>query len=170
MGEEHDGLNAEAGPVQPPFLSGVKGIVAGITSAVLAITALLAAVTNLFGNHCSPPARAATEALANPATLLPAAASAAAADEGAPTHYTGTNSDGQGIEVNWDGKQWIYTDPQKSYVYVDLTSADKDMVLAYDREIDGYLRWPIQGGAVEESSKNQLEFKPIGMLRTSEGN
>lgn len=171
MGEEHDGLNAEAGPNQPPFLSGVKGIVAGITSAMVAITALLAAVTNLFGNHGSPPARAATEALADvPATPLPVAASAVAADEGAPTHYTGTNSDGQGIEVNWDGKQWIYTDPQKSYVYVDLTSADKDMVLAYDREIDGYLRWPIQGGAVEESSKNQLEFKPIGMLRTSEGN
>ena len=171
MGEEHDGLNAEAGAGPPHFLSGLKGIVAGVTSAVVAITALLAALTNMFGNHGSPPARAdAGAAVELAASAVPVAAPAAAEDDGNPTHYSGKNSDGQAIEVDWDGKHWVYTDPDASYVYADLTSDDKDMVLAYDRDIDGYLRWPIQGGAVEESFKSQLEFKPIGMLKTSAGN
>lgn len=164
MSEEHDG-SAEAAPDQPPLLSGLKGMVAGITSAVVAITALLAAVTNLFGNHHAEPARAAAVA---PVEAAETSTPTAAADEGAPTHYAGTNSDGQAIEVDWNGKNWVYTDPQANYVYADMTSSDADMVLAYDREIDGYLRWPIAGGAVEESFKSQLEFKPIGVMKPSE--
>ena len=167
MGEEHEASGAEAGAEPPHFMSGLKGIVAGITSAVVAITALLAALTNLFGNHGPSPARAVAGA---PAELVATPEPAAAADDGNPTRYTGKNSDGQNIEVDWDGKHWVYTDPDASYVYADLTSDDTDMVLAYDREIDGYLRWPVQGGAIEESFKSQLEFKPIGMLKTSAGN
>ena len=169
MSDEHEASGAEAAPDQPHFLSGLKGIVAGITSAAVAITALLAAVTNLFGNHHAEPERAAAVAAAETATgptgsPAPEAAEAASV----PTHYAGSNSDGQTIEVDWDGKHWVYTDPQSSYVYADLTSTDTDMVLAYDRDIDGYLRWPTAGGAVEESFKSQLEYKPIGMLKPGE--
>lgn len=170
MSEEHD-TSAEAGAESPRLLSGLKGMVAGITSAVVAITALLAALTNLFGNHGSPPARVGAEAPADlVATSTLAAVPSAAEDDGNPAHYTGKNSDGQNIEIDWDGKRWVYTDPDTSYVYADLTSSDKDMVLAYDRDIDSYLRWPIAGGAIEESFKSQLDFKPIGTLKTSEGN
>ena len=35
-------------------------------------------------------------------------------------------------------------------------------------ELDGYLRGPIAGGAIEDSFKSQLEFKPIGILKPSD--
>lgn len=161
-----DNEPVDAASDKPRFLSGLNGLIAGITSAVIAISALLAAVTNLFGNHPAEPARvAATETTAADTAATPE--STATPDKEDPAHYVGTNSDGQPIEVNWDGKHWIYTDPETSYVYVDLTSADETMVLAYDREIDSYLRWPTDGGAIEESFKNELEFKPIGNLKPS---
>lgn len=167
MSNEDHRSDADGGSDQPHFLSGLNGIIAGITSAAVAIAALLAALTNLFGNHHAEPSRAAAVAPADPVAEPIAPPTSAADATSDPTHYAGTNSDGQTIEIDWDGKHWVYTDPQASYVYSDLSS-DKDMVLAYDREIDGYLRWPIAGGAIEESYKSQLEFKPIGILKPSE--
>ena len=168
MSEEDRRSDADGGSDQPHFLSGLNGIIAGVTSAAVAIAALLAALTNLFGNHHAEPARAAAVAPADPAAGTGESTTSAADATSDPTHYAGTNNDGQTIEIDWDGKHWVYTDPQASYVYSDLTSSDKDMVLAYDREIDGYLRWPIAGGAVEESFKSQLEFKPVGILKPSD--
>jgi len=150
---------AETSDERPKIFKNVNAWIAGVTGAVIALGGLATAVKQFM------PDKPATE---EPASTAPAeadrrtveterAAGAEAPSQSVerPKIYTGElyadgKFEGGAMSLKHDGENWILTADQR-YVYEPLASANKDQVRAYNADYASYLRWPVDGGEVEES-------------------
>ena len=146
----------------PPPGSGKSGIfqslnatIAGVTGLVIAIGGLAATWDKIFPANNSEAVAAvstnqASEAVPVDETAAATATEDAAPEAGDPTLYKGEKLEGgKALTIEWDGKNWILTEGDDSYTYDDLTSEDPNR---YEATSGGeYIRWPIEGGEVDES-------------------
>ena len=150
-----------AGDGKPKFLTGTSGIVAGITSLVVAVTGLLAACDKLFPAEQQP-----TVAAAGAAADGKPAAPPPAAEAEVETHLVYAGDD---LKLEWgDPSKWTFTDSEGSYVYEEMLGDSEHQVIAYNKEYDSYLRWPVSGGALEESTDDRRTWTTLGRLYPAE--
>jgi hypothetical protein len=142
-----------AGEERPKFLNSVTGWIGGLTAVVLAIAGLKAAAgqLDLFGS--SKPADTAV-ASNEEAEAAPAEEEEEADAADLPTKYTGTWQ-GQDVTLEWRNGVWVEvtaegTDDEVTQHYEQLERTDK-MTNGIDRTRDLYVRWPTEGGTLEES-------------------
>lgn len=138
---------------RPKFLNSVTGWIGGLTAVVLALAGLKAAAgqLDLFGS--SKPADTAV-ASNEGGEAAPAEEEGAAAAANLPTKYTGTWQ-GQDVTLEWRNGVWVEvtaegTDDEVTQHYEQLERTDK-MTNGIDRTRNMYVRWPTEGGTLEES-------------------
>ncbi|HET6941175.1 MAG TPA: hypothetical protein VFH89_03325 [Sphingomicrobium sp.] len=141
------------GDERPKFFNNVTGWIGGLTAVVLALAGLKAAAgqLDLFGS--SKPVDTAVASNEG----VEAGAEEAAGEETAadlPTKYAGTWQ-GQDVTLEWRNGVWVEvtaggTDDEVTQRYEQLERTDK-MTNGIDRSRDMYVRWPTQGGTLEES-------------------
>lgn len=155
----------DAGEGRPKFFNNVTGWIGGLTAVVIALAGLKAAAgqLDLFGS--SKPADTAV-ASNEGEELAPAEEEEAAAE--LPTKYTGTWQ-GQDVTLEWHNGVWVEitaegTDDEVTQHYEQLERTDK-MTNGIDRTRDMYVRWPTQGGTLEESEngKNWTESYDVAV-------
>lgn len=148
-----------AGGGKPKFLTGTSGIVAGITSLVVAVTGLLAACDKLFPAEQQPTVAAAGAAAGAAADGKPAAQPPQAEVE---SHLV---YEGDDLKLEWgDPSKWTFTDSEGAYVYEEMLGDNEHQLIAYNKEYDSYLRWPVSGGALEESTDDRRSWTTLGRL------
>ena len=155
----------DAGEGRPKFFNNVTGWIGGLTAVVIALAGLKAAAgqLDLFGS--SKPADTAV-ASNEGEEVAPAEEEEAAAE--LPTKYTGTWH-GQDVTLEWHNGVWVEitaegTDDEVTQHYEQLERTDK-MTNGIDRTRDMYVRWPTQGGTLEESEngKNWTESYDVAV-------
>ena len=139
---------------RPKILNNVTGWIGGLTAVVIALAGLKAAYNQL---NPSAPAEAADAQQA--ASTEPADDAGTPVDEQAaaaefPTKYTGTweNKD---VTLEWRNGIWVETtaggtDDEIVTKYEQL-SRNETTTNAIDRDRKLYVRWPTNGGTLEES-------------------
>lgn len=138
---------------RPKVFNSITGWVGGITGIVIALAGLRAAYQQLM-----PAAPVATPSEAQgPAAPEATADENSAADESTasdlPLSYAGVD----GLTLEWSGGLWVETNGDAVTRYEQL-SRDDGMTYAIDRSRNVYVRWPNDGGMVEESDDNQAKW------------
>jgi hypothetical protein len=149
MGQEQQ----EAGG-KPKFLSGVNGIIAGLTGLVIALGGLVTAYKAMTDDKSE-----AQQAVA-PQPSEPAPAPREEQPASRPTLYKGDLYEdgafnGGGVLFEKEGDVWTVTEGDDSYEYDELATTDKSHVVAVSGP--STLRWPVNGGVVEESEEDRRD-------------
>ena len=89
-----------------------------------------------------------------------------------PKVYTGDlyadgKFEGGAMSLKHDGENWILTADQR-YVYLPLASSNKDQIRAYNADYGSLLRWPVNGGEVEEKLGDKPGWDPYAKVTASE--
>jgi len=147
-----DEPHEDPGEGRPKFFNSVTGWIGGLTAVVLALAGLKAAAGQLDLFSSSKPADTAAVASNEDGEVAPAGEEEAAAD--LPTKYTGTWQ-GQDVILEWRNGVWVEvtaegTDDEVTQHYEQLERTDK-MTNGIDRTRNMYVRWPTEGGTLEES-------------------
>ena len=156
------------GDGKPGVFNKLNGTIAGITGLVIALGGLAATWDRIFPNNKQAEA-AVTSNLAAEAVPVDETATAAASTEeaepeaGDPISYSGQKVDGgKAITIKWDGENWILTEGNDdSWTYDETISPDESRVMAVSGGT--YLRWPINGGEVDES-EDKVSWKTYGKV------
>ncbi len=149
---------------QPKLFRSLHGWIAGATGLVVALGGLAATWDRIFPTKPAEPqavaAPAETAQQAEPATE---AATQAEPEAGDPTSYRGELVDGgKVLTIDWDGENWIVTEGDNDpWSYDETLSPDEARVMAVSN--GNYLRWPIDGGEVDES-EDKLKWKTYGRV------
>lgn len=146
-----DEPQATSGDSRPKFLSGVTGVVGGLTALVVAVAGLLTAYKGL-GPSASKPEK--SEQQVEAAANVPPPQTEAQAQANLPTSYTGT-WEGNAVTLAWQNGLWVETtdqgdQPAVVLKYEQLARTDR-MTNVINRDDNLYVRWPTGGGAVEKS-------------------
>jgi len=162
----------------PKIFGNLNTVIAGVTGLLIAIGGLAATWDKIFGGKPATEEQAAASTA--PAEAAGAPVEPADADRAAtpalsnerPKIYTGElyadgKFEGGAMSLKHDGENWILTADQR-YVYEPLASANKDQVRAYNADYASYLRWPVDGGEVEESLNNKASWAPYAKVIASE--
>ena len=136
----------------PKIFKNINGWIAGITGLVVALGGLATAYKQLFPERKTEAATSAA-ALAEGTQRAAAADIAAKPDEDLPLLYEGDD-----VKLEFVGDQWVLTDKDGEYHYEDMYSPDETRVLAFDKQNNAYLRWPIKGGMSEEGSADKQSW------------
>ena len=143
----------DSGEGHPKFFNNVTGWIGGLTAVVLALAGLKAAAgqLDLFGS--SKPADTVT-AISNEGVEDGTEEQGQVEAGELPTKYTGTWQ-GQDVTLEWRNGVWVEvtaggTDDEVTQRYEQLERTDK-MTNGIDRTRNMYVRWPTQGGTLEES-------------------
>jgi len=167
---------AETSDERPKIFKNVNGWIAGVTGAVIALGGLATAVKQFMPDKPATEEAASTSpAEADRPTIETERAARAEAPSQSverPKIYTGElyadgKFEGGAMSLKHDGENWILTADQR-YVYEPLASANKDQVRAYNADYASYLRWPADGGEVEESLNNKASWAPYAKVIASE--
>lgn len=166
-GLSYRGPGMDQGPQEPPpgvadgqpkLFKSIHGWIAGATGIIVALGGLAATWDRIF-----PPRPAAEQAVAAaPAETAPAAeavdATEAEPEAGDPISYKGELVEGgKVVTINWDGESWVVTEGDGDpWSYDDTLSPDENRVMAVSN--GNYLRWPIEGGEVDES-EDKVKWK-----------
>lgn len=174
--QEPQAESAQGSDERPKVFKNVNAWIAGATGAVIALGGLATAVKQLM------PDKPATEEVAGTAPAeadgqaveTESAAGAEAPSQAVERHkiYTGElyadgKFEGGAMSLKHDGENWILTADQR-YVYEPLASANRDQLRAYNADYASYLRWPVDGGEVEESLNNKASWAPYAKVVASE--
>ena len=141
----------EAGDGRPKFFNRITGWIGGLTAVVVALAGLKAAYNQLGPSEAKPiQSEPKVEAAAN----VPRPQTEAEAQAGLPTSYTGTWK-GNDVTLEWQNGLWVETtdqgeDPAVVIKYEQLARTDR-MTNVVSRDEDLYVRWPTDGGTVEQS-------------------
>jgi len=140
---------------KPGFFQSVNGAIAGVTGLVVAIGGLAATWDRIFPSQpteavAASPANTTTETVPADETAAIAGTEDSVPGQGDPTLFKGEHvASGAALTIEWDGANWVLTEGKNQYSYDDLTSDDPSR---YEAVSSGsYLRWPIEGGEVDES-------------------
>ena len=143
----------DPGEGRPKFFNNVTGWIGGLTAVVLALAGLKAAAgqLDLFSSE-KPTDAAIASNEGGEAGAEEGAQEEAAAD--LPTKYTGTWQ-GQDVILEWRNGVWVEvtaegTDDEVTQHYEQLERTDT-MTNGIDRTRNMYVRWPTEGGTLEES-------------------
>ena len=145
----------ENGEGRPKIFNKATGWIGGVTAVVLALAGLKTAYNQLTP---SAPAQAADREAAS-VTEGDAAADDAATTEAAtpadlPSKYTGTWQ-GKDVVLEWRNGVWVETTAEGTddeiLVHYEQLSRTAAMTNAIDRTRNLYVRWPSEGGTLEES-------------------
>ena len=140
-----------AGDGRPKILSKATAWIGGITAVVLALAGLKTAYDQL---NTSRPVPAADTEAATPAESDDSTATEADAAAELPTKYTGTWQK-QDVTLEWRNGVWVETTAEGTddevVVHYEQLSRTDAMTNAIDRERNLYVRWPSEGGTLEES-------------------
>lgn len=141
------------GDGRPKFFNSVTGWIGGLTAVVLALAGLKAAAgqLDLFGS--SKPAQAAISSN-EPAAAEETTPTEDEATAELPTKYTGT-WEKKDVTLEWRNGIWVETtaggtDDEIVTRYEQLSRNEKT-TNAIDRDRQLYVRWPTDGGTLEES-------------------
>ena len=159
----------------PKIFGNLNTTIAGVTGLLIALGGLAATWDKIFGDK---PATEQGASMAAEPDKLPVeterAAGAATPSQSAERSkiYTGDlyadgKFEGGAISLRHDGENWILTADQR-YVYEPLASANNDQIRAYNADYASYLRWPVDGGEVEESVNNKASWAPYAKVTASE--
>ena len=148
---------------RPKIFKNINAWLGGITGVVLALAGLRLAWQQLMPAAPVKPA-AEMQGEAPPTDAGQAAKPAAAADAQAlrPSLYKGDlYADGAytggSIRLEHVGERWVLTAGDVRYDYDEMASQDKSKIAAVSTEYASWLRWPIQGGEVEESTSSKKD-------------
>jgi len=167
---------AETSDERPKIFKNVNAWIAGVTGAVIALGGLATAVKQFMPDKPATEEAASAEpvdATRAPAETADAAAAATPAQsQERPKIYTGElyadgKFEGGAMSLKHDGENWILTADQR-YVYEPMASANKDQIRAYNADYASHLRWPVDGGEVEESLNNKASWAPYAKVVASE--
>ena len=166
-------------PTPPPANDGKPGIfnklnttIAGVTGLVIALGGLAATWDKFFPNkqaEAAVTANQVAEAVPVDETATASAATEEAEPEaGDPTSYSGRKVDGgKAVTIKWDGENWILTEGEDdSWTYDETISPDESKVMAVSGGT--YLRWPIEGGEVDES-EDKVKWKTYATVDAVSG-
>ena len=147
-----DEPQATSGDSRPKFLSGVTGIVGGLTALVVATAGLLTAYKGLGPSEAKP--EKAEQQVETAADVPPPPQTEAEAQANLPTSYAGTWK-GNDVTLEWQNGLWVETtdqgdSPAVVLKYEQLARTDR-MTNVINRDDNLYVRWPTSGGAVEKS-------------------
>ena len=155
---------------KPKLFQNINGMIAGLTGLVVAVGGLIAAYTGLKPDK---PAEEPVEQAAlttQGSAEQPEAANAepqTPVEEGNPGLYTGDKSDGTSVKLEFDGDEWVLTEGRANrYTYVEMLTSDPKIVKAFDKDTGYYLRWPVDGGALEESQDDD-DYDPYADIKPS---
>lgn len=144
----------DPGEGRPKFFNNVTGWIGGLTAVVIALAGLKAAASqlDLFGPSKPADTAVASNEGVEAGTEEEGQEETVAAD--LPTKYTGTWQ-GQDVTLEWRNGVWVEvtaagTDDEVTQRYEQLERTDKT-TNGIDRSRDMYVRWPTQGGTLEES-------------------
>ena len=157
---------------KPKLFQNINGVIAGLTGLVVAVGGLIAAYTGLKPDK-KPDEPVEQTALKPDEPAGQTAASGAVAtttpeEEGNPGLYTGDKSDGTVVKLEFDGDEWVLTEGRDNrYTYVEMLTSDPAIVKAFDKDTGYYLRWPVNGGALEESQDDD-DYDPYANIKPSE--
>jgi hypothetical protein len=167
---------SESSGEQPKFFKGMNGLIAGATALLIALGGLATTWDKIFGDKPGEEQPAAT-APAEPEKLSSEASPATGAQapsqsNARPKVYTGDlyadgKFEGGAMSLKHDGENWILTADQR-YVYLPLASSDKDKIRAYNADYASHLRWPVNGGEVEEKLGDKPGWDPYAKVTASE--
>jgi hypothetical protein len=167
---------------KPGIFQNINTTVAGITGLVVALGGLAAATKGVVWDKeekTEQPAKADSpsadpEALpvATPETISAVEAETLVSDQVKPPIFTGDlfadgKFEGGAMSLKFDGEKWTLSADQ-TYEYEPIMSADPDKVLAYSADYDSYLRWPIEGGLVEESTDRKKSWSLYARVTASQ--
>lgn len=143
------------GDGRPKIFNKATGWIGGVTAVVLALAGLKAAYNQLTPS--APAQGADTESAATTEEDAPAddsAATEAAAPAELPSKYTGT-WEGKDVSLEWRNGVWVETTAEGTddeiLVHYEQLSRTNAMTNAIDRTRNLYVRWPSEGGTLEES-------------------
>jgi hypothetical protein len=152
MEQDPEGVGAK-----PKFLSGVNGVIAGITGLVIALGGLATAYKTMTSDK--PPAQ---QASTEQAAVSRPAASAKEQPADRPTLYKGDlyadgAFNGGSMRLEQVGEKWVLAEGENKYEYDEIASRDKSQIVAFSADYGSTLRWPVKGGVVEESDKDRRD-------------
>ncbi|WP_395624263.1 hypothetical protein [Sphingomonas daechungensis] len=146
----------EAGGERPKFFNSVTGWIGGLTAVVLALAGLKAAAgqLDLFGPAEPAQAEQAAATQETQAAEEPQAVAETPAADALPSKSTGTWK-GQEVTLEWRNGIWVEvtaegTEDEIVTNYEQLARTDV-MTNGIDRNRNLYVRWPSEGGTLEES-------------------
>lgn len=161
MGEHADeprpAPDAEAAP--PKFMKTIQGWLIGLSGIVVTVVGLRAAVLQLMPDK-DPPATEVAQVAAEPVTTeeesSPETATDAAAEEPLPLNY-----EIPGGTLAFNGHAWIESNAEGSSTFKEVSRGTDGMTVAFDEDRNMYLRWPDQGGKVEWSLPDPLDWTEL---------
>lgn len=160
---------------RPAIFGNVNGWIAGVTGVLVAMGGLFTAYDKVWGNrNAQPQAVVATTPKADEPRTEQVMAVKAAGSEDTPVRrliYTGElyadgKLDGGAMSLRHDGENWILSADQR-YVYEQLAATGNEQIRAYNRDYDSDLRWPVNGGDVEERI-GKAGWNPYAKVSASE--
>ena len=151
------------GDSRPKFLSGVTGIVGGLTALVVATAGLLTAYKGLGPSE--KPVK--DEQQVETAVDVAPPQTEAQAQANLPTSYSGTWK-GWDVTLEWQNGLWVETtdqgdDPEVVTNYEQLARTDL-MTNVINRADNLYVRWPTAGGGQVEKSTDGINWSPYYMV------
>ena len=150
-----DEPSSDGGGGRPKFVNNVTAWIGGLTAVVVALGGLKAAYNQLE----SPTAANATDtedaASTNEVDVSTNSDMAAEAPAPAdlPSKYTGT-WEGQDVTLELRNGIWVETLGNGTVTRYEQLSRDKTSTNGIDRNRNLYVRWPTDGGTLEESEDN----------------
>jgi len=143
----------------------VNAVVAGLTGLVIALGGLAAATKGIVWDKEPSEEQQQQQAVA---AQPPEPAAAPKEEEAAarPILFKGDlyNDDDEkfdagSMQLQHDGERWILTiaGEDEKYRYDELSTANKKLIVATSPDYTSTLRWPVEGGVVEESTKTSRD-------------
>ena len=141
----------------------VNAVVAGLTGLVIALGGLAAATKGIVWDKED---KAAEEQSVVTKPLEPGAAPKEKEAAARATLFKGDlynddyeKFDAGSMQLQHDGERWILTiaGEDEKYKYDELSTANKKLIVATSPDYTSTLRWPVEGGVVEESTKTSRD-------------
>jgi hypothetical protein len=159
---------ASGGGGKPGIFQKLNGVIAGITGLVVALGGLAAATKGVMWDKEPVKEQRVAEQPPQPAS----APQEQAAVEKEATLYKGDLYEdgafnGGIVLLEKKGDSWTLTAGDDSYAYDELATGDKSHVFAVSGS--STLRWPVKGGVVEESTRDERdEWKTYAKVEAAE--
>jgi hypothetical protein len=171
MDQEPVDQSSGTAEAKPKLFQNINGVIAGLTGLVVAAGGLVAAYTGLKPDN-KPVEEPIEQAAPNDQAAQQAVGTNAPADTAAeveyPILYTGDTRDGISVKIEFDDNEWVLTEGRGTpYTYVEMLSSDEKVLKAFDKDTGYYLRWPINGGLVEESQDDE-DYDPYADVKPSD--
>jgi hypothetical protein len=162
---------------QPKFFKSMNGMIAGATALIIALSGLAATWDKIFGDKPDTKQESASKTqdrlpVEDVPTITAKETGTLFVASERPKIYTGDlyadgKFEGGAMSLKHNGENWILT-ADKAYEYEQLSSTDKDNILAFNAEYGSYLRWPIDGGEVQESVDRKKSWSRYAKVAASE--